>query len=88
MIYLILIVFFIHFVVLQEWTNLYNKWCVITNYWKIVLKPFGFCLECTCGQVAFWYLIFTEPILEALGTTSGIIILIKLISYAKNRVEK
>lgn len=87
--FLILVVIFFNIVILREWTNLYNRWCVMTSYWKIILKPFGFCIECTCGQVSFWYLLINgKSIIETLGITAGVILTIKLINYAKDRIEE
>jgi len=85
--YYIFIACFIHYVVLKEWTALYQSWVVWKH--KTYLKPFGFCLPCTCGQIALWYnLIIRTPIIETLGLTSIVILIFKIIEYAEYRIKE
>ncbi len=87
MIYLIAISFFVHFIILKEWTNFHARWCSRKrDFVWFVLKPLGFCPYCTAGQIALWWgVVYYTSVLKILGVTAIVILVVKFIS---ERYEK
>jgi glycopeptide antibiotics resistance protein len=81
LIYTISIALFVHFIVYKEWTNIFMIWEQLSDWRKTALMPFGFCLECTLGQVTFWTLIFSQSFIASLGLACLVTLITKLIYY-------